>query len=215
MTTVAVAVITHYLAPILVALLSPFVLKEKWRAQTFIALVLSMSGLALLLRPWSSEVNIEGALFGSASAVFFAAIVFTGKKLSGRFSSFELAAWPKISSLIVLWIAFPSGVSLEITPFGILIAGSLVCGAIPLVMYFRGLFAVRASTAGVLMLCEPLVAMMVGVFVWQEPLGALGVVGAGLILVGGVVIARGQREHVGQGTAADHIARNDASPDGG
>ena len=41
-----------------------------------------------------------------------------------------------------------------------------------------------------LTLVEPLVAVMVGVTVWGEPLTALGMLGGALVLLGAVIIAR-------------------------
>ena len=42
-TTVALAVLTHYLAPLIVALAAPLIVGERWRARTFVALAVSHS----------------------------------------------------------------------------------------------------------------------------------------------------------------------------
>jgi drug/metabolite transporter (DMT)-like permease len=194
-TTVAIAVLCHCLAPLIVAAVSPFVLQEKPRATTSAALALSLCGLVLLLEPWgqASAADLDGAVLALASAGLYAGSVLLGKKLGGAFLVVELAAWPKLTSVPVLLLAVASSstpASLEAEPGLILVVGGVVCGALPLWLYYRGLANLPASQVGVLTLVEPLVAVLVGVFVWGEPLGVSGVVGAGLMVAGALLIAR-------------------------
>jgi drug/metabolite transporter (DMT)-like permease len=193
-TTVAVAVLTHYLTPLIVALLAPLLLGERRRASTFVALAVALTGLVLLLRPWTDvdAGDLEGAGLGALSAVFYAANVFLGKRLFVSFNSFEVAAWPKLTSLLVLgaaaWCA--GGVALEADVAAVLAVGGFVCGSLPTVFFYAGLQRIAASQASVLTLVEPLVAVVVGVAVWGERLHGLGVVGAACVLGGAVIIAR-------------------------
>ncbi len=193
-TSVALAVLTHYLTPLLVALLSPWVLREPAKRSTWGALALALAGLVLLLRPWAAlgDDDVAGAALGAASAVFYAANVFVGKRLSGIFAPSEVAAWPKASSLAVLLAAawatdtpLPSS-----SVIAVLLAGGVVFGALPTVLFYAGLARIAASQASVLTLMEPLVAVVVGVVVWGEALHPLGVVGAVGVLGAAFVIAR-------------------------
>lgn len=202
-TTVAIAVLCHYLAPVIVALLSPVVLGEPRRRSTLWALGLSLAGLVLLLQPWGhiSADDAAGAALAALSAVFYALSVFLGKKLSlsSSFSSFELAAWPKLTSVpvIVLAAVFSAGgFVVEPGPLAILVVGGLVCGSLPLLLFYAGLARLQASQVSVLTLVEPLVAVLVGVVVWGEPLAAVGVIGGVLVLAGAGLIARASRAPV-------------------
>lgn len=193
-TTVAVAVLTHYLTPLVVALLAPAILGEPWRARTFAALAVALAGLVLLLEPWAaSSTDLAGAGLGALSAAFYAANVFLGKALGGRFTSWELASWPKASTLVVLAAVLASspqgGLSTMNGPaLGALVAGGVFFGAIPILVFYRGLALVPASQASVLTLCEPLVAVVVGAAVWGEVLGPLALVGGALVLAGAALI---------------------------
>lgn len=202
-TTVAIAVLCHYLAPVIVALLSPIVLGEPRRRSTLWALGLSLAGLVLLLQPWGhiSADDAAGAALAALSAVFYALSVFLGKKLSlsASFSSFELAAWPKLTSVPVIVLAAvlsAGGFVVEPGPLAVLIVGGLVCGSLPLLLFYAGLARLQASQVSVLTLVEPLVAVLVGVVVWGEPLAAIGVVGGVLVLAGAGLIARASRASV-------------------
>lgn len=195
-TTVAIAVLTHYLAPLVVALLAPIALREPWRLSTFGALAVALLGLALLLQPWAhapTAQELSGALLGAASAVCYGASVVVQKTLVARFSAWELGAFSKPTALVLLLLAVPSmtGLALELRPLAWLVAGGLVCGALPLVLFLVGLARTTASRAAVLTLCEPLVAVLVGALAWREPLGASSAAGGLLILVAAGWIARG------------------------
>ena len=56
-TSVAIAVTTHYLAPIFVAVGAPLLLREEEKRGARLAAFGGLAGLALLLRPWSSELR--------------------------------------------------------------------------------------------------------------------------------------------------------------
>lgn len=193
-TTVAVAVLTHYLTPLIVALLAPLLLGEARKRSTYVALAIALLGLVLLLRPWT-DVDVDdlrGATLGALSAVFYAANVFLGKRLFSTFNSFEVAGWPKLTSLLVLAVAAVAAgpVDVDGDALAVLVVGGLVCGSLPTVFFYAGLQKIAASQASVLTLVEPLVAVVVGVAVWGEALHVFGVVGAACVLGGAVIIAR-------------------------
>jgi len=193
-TSVAVAVLSHYLTPLLVAAAAPWVLGEPARRSTWGALAVALSGLVLLLRPWATPGahDVEGALLGAASAVFYAGNVFLSKRLQDRFDAAEIAGWPKLSATVVL-VAFAvvaGGPLPSWTALAVLAVGGLVCGALPTVLFYAGLRRIPASQASVLTLMEPLVAVAVGVVVWGEALSGLGVLGGACVLAAAGWIAR-------------------------
>jgi DME family drug/metabolite transporter len=196
-TSVAVAVLSHYLTPLFVAALSPWVLGEPARRSTWGALCLALSGLVLLLRPWSAAGgdDVVGALLGASSAVFYATNVFFSKRLEGHFDAVEIASWPKLSSTVALVVvAVALGGLAPTTPaLLVLVLGGLLCGALPTVLFYAGLRRTEASQASVLTLVEPLVAVVLGVVVWGEALHVTGVVGGACVLAGAAWIARASR----------------------
>lgn len=194
-TTVAVAVLAHYLTPVLVAVTAPFILGERLRPGTLLALLGATTGLVLLLRPWGAldASQLLGAGLGVLSAVFYAASLLIAKGLFRHLTPVAVAAWPKMVSVPLLvgaaW-AISGGLDVELKPMVILIVGACVCGVVPTLLFNGGLRRLRASQASVLTLVEPLVAVAVGVFVWREQLHPLSVVGGVCILLGAWTIAR-------------------------
>src|SRR5262249_29855182 len=99
---VALAVLSHYLAPVLVALLAPWLCGEAFSRRTLPAALGGLLGLALLLAPWRAQTPPRAVLLGAASAVFSAAYVITGKRLGGAFAPLELAVYHSLVSAVVL-----------------------------------------------------------------------------------------------------------------
>lgn len=170
-TSLAIAVLTHYLAPVLVALGAPVAVGERVGRDTWTALVLALVGLVTLLEPWqgSSGARLEGALYGGASAVFFALSLLAAKRLGRHFAPTEILAWHIPPGLLVILPFLPAGV-LGTPPaaLGLLVLGGLGPGALAGVVFIRGLRHTDASRASILMLLEPVVAVLVGVVAWHE-----------------------------------------------
>ncbi|HWA72349.1 MAG TPA: EamA family transporter [Polyangiaceae bacterium] len=195
-TSVTVATLTHYLAPLLVALVAPIVLKEVRRPGTGAAVTLSVLGLLVLLAPWRSNgadalPMFPGALLGAASAVFFAAGVLFNKHLSQRFGPAELIVYHVPSALLVLGLMVPEGGwSISATAFAWLVAGAIGPGALAGVVFVRALSQVPAARASVLTFIEPLTAVTIATLLWEQPCGAHSLLGGGAILTAGYWVMR-------------------------
>ncbi|MBX3209397.1 MAG: DMT family transporter [Labilithrix sp.] len=192
-TSVAVAVLTHYLTPIFVALAAPVVLRERPSSRTFGAVAVSFVGLALLLRPWSegmSPSDLAGAAFGAGSAVFYASNVLVNKRLAHVFSASELMFFHGLVAVPLLWALVPAGAlaGASTSSIAIVVLGSLGPGALGGLTFVWGLRRVAASHASILTLLEPLVAVVIAALVLGQTLGTARLLGGGLILVGAVLV---------------------------
>ncbi len=184
-TSVAIAVLTHYLAPVLVAVFSPLVFRDRPRRTTWLALGVALFGLALLLEPWraASGRPFYGAALGAASAAFYAANVIVTKRIQAWLTPYEVLAWHAVPSLVVLWVFLPpGGLALASQAVGVIAAGSLVAGAFAGALFVRGLGAVPAPRAAVLTLLEPVVAVGSAAVVFAERPGPVAGVGSVLVL---------------------------------
>ncbi len=85
MTTIANATFAHYLAPVLIALAAPIMLKDKTEKKTWIAIILALLGLFILIRPGTIDIDSRNTLgIGLAllSAVGYAAVMLLSRKAS-------------------------------------------------------------------------------------------------------------------------------------
>lgn len=201
-TSIAIAVLSHYLAPVLVAALAPLVLREPARRATFGFLAVAIAGLALLLEPWraSTAGALAGAGLGLASAVFYAGNILLQKRLVAAFSAREVLSYHAVLSAALLALFVPrGGFALGATAATLLVAGGLSLGAVSCFAFLRGLAEIPASHASVLTLLEPLVAVIVAVLAWGEVPGPAALAGAALILAAAYGVVRagaGAREVV-------------------
>jgi DME family drug/metabolite transporter len=192
-TSVAVAVLTHYLAPLLVALAAPLVLGERRHPRTLVSVTLGSLGLALLLAPWAGAGVAgqlgRGALLGLGSAVFYAGSMLFSKRLARSFDAAELIVYHTPTALLALaWLVPEGGWSLSPEAFGWLVAGSLGPGALAGVVFMRSLALVPASHASVLTLVEPFSALAFAAFFWGESLEASRLAGGAAILAAGYIV---------------------------
>lgn len=192
-TTVAIAVLTHYLTPVFVALAAPLVLRERPHARTFTAVAISFGGLLLLLRPWGEGFgpgDLAGAALGAGSAVFYASNVFVNKRLAHVFSASELTFFHGFVAVPLLWVMIPSGAfaAASASSIAVVLAGALGPGALSGLTFVWGLRRIAASHASVLTLLEPFVAVVLAALFLGQRLGGAQILGGIFILVGAVVV---------------------------
>lgn len=195
-TTVAIAVLTHYLTPIIVAVAAPLVLGEKARARTFGAVAVAFAGLVLLLEPWRVGLgrnDVVGAALGAGSAVFYASNILVNKRLVKAFSGSEMMFFHGLVATPLLFALVPAREYALVSShaLGIVSLGALGPGALGGLLFVWGLRRIAASHATVLTLLEPFVAVLLAAAVMGESVGLISVVGGALILGGAVLVVTG------------------------
>jgi drug/metabolite transporter (DMT)-like permease len=192
-TTVAIAVVTHYLAPILVALAARKIDGARTRGAP-LAAVVALAGLTVMLEPWRGAFEagaVAGAALGLGSAVCYMGNVFIVRRLGERIGAARAMSYHSAIAALGLLPFAVSGLA-TVTWFdaGLLSAGAASIGAVSGVAFIVGLQRTGSSLAAVLTFAEPLVAVAVGVAVWHEPLRPLAIAGAALVLAAGIGVAK-------------------------
>lgn len=194
-TTIAIAVLTHYLAPILVALAAPRIDGVATPGARPAAAV-ALAGLVVILEPWRAPADgaLLGAGLGAASAVCYAGNVFTARRIAARIGATRALSYHALLAAAV-GVPLIAGHLGEITPaqLGLLAAGGASVGAASGVAFTVGLLRIGSARAAVLTFIEPVVAVAVGAAVWREPLSPLAIVGGALVLGAGIEVARKAR----------------------
>jgi drug/metabolite transporter (DMT)-like permease len=194
-TTVAIAVLLLYTAPIYVTLLSPLLLKEPVTRRSLSALVLSLSGVILVIHPGAVFQDMDsmygiGLLCGLIAGLLYACMILTSRYLKGYYTGTAQAAWAIIITLIIFLpysTAVSSGVLLD--NLYLLILLGLLPTAASLTLYFSGLAHVRAQNASIIALLEPASAVVFAAIILSQPITSSVLVGGGLILVGALVVS--------------------------
>lgn len=187
-TTVSVATLSYYFAPVIVTVVCPILFREKMTKKQVFCFVMSTVGLVLItgIGDVGSGRDMIGILFGLSAACFYATVVLLNKfikNVEGIHRTFLqfLAAFV----ILVPYVAATGGVTLE-TMDGIgwmcLLVVGLVHTGVAYCMYFSSLKFLPGQKAAILSYIDPLVAVVISVTVLGESLTLMQAAGGLLIL---------------------------------
>jgi drug/metabolite transporter (DMT)-like permease len=194
-TTVAIAVLTHYAAPILVAIAAPRIDGVRVRGVAP-ATIVALGGLVIVLEPWAEPARgaALGATLGLISAVCYAGNMFVVRRLAERIGAPRAMSYHSLIAAILLFPLFAwSPAAIGRNDVLLLVGGAVSIGAISGVIFAIGLTRIGSARAAVLTFAEPLVAVAVGALVWEEPLHPLAALGGAMVLGAGIHVAREAR----------------------
>lgn len=192
-TSVSMAVLLLYTAPIYVTLLSPLLIKENNTSRSILALALSIAGVVMIVQPQTLDNgnSIPGIVPGLASGLLYGLMIITSRSLKDSYTGIAQATWSMIVSLII-FSPFAFAISAEglKNDLHLLILFGLVPTAIGGILYFNGLRLVRAQSASIISLLEPASAVVFAFIILSEPVAFTTVLGGGFILLGAGIISR-------------------------
>ena len=196
MMTLSTAAILLYTSPIWIMLMSLLFFHEKLTAQKILALVLAFGGCVLVSGISGGGLTLVGLLIGLGSGLGYGLYSILGTVALRRYSPFTVTTWTFIiagvGSILISHTAdivakFAAAPSLP-GRLGLSLLTALVTAVIPFLAYTLGLRHVEASKAGILATVEPMVATLIGIFVFSEPLTLMSGLGVLLILTAVVIL---------------------------
>jgi len=194
LSTIPVATALLYTGPAFVTIFSFFLFKEPLTKAKVVALLITLIGTSLIigLIPINiASLEWSSLLFGLGSGIGYA--------LYSIFSKFALK---KYSSLVITTFTFTVAAIALIPFFPFLRKGHLLLDpsvlffavglgflptAIAYIIYTYGLNLTEASNASILATVEPVVATLIGIFVFSEPFSKIQMLGMACI-IGGVIL---------------------------
>jgi drug/metabolite transporter (DMT)-like permease len=197
---VAPASLSHYLAPVLVALGAPALLGERRSRRTLPAALIALVGLVLLLLPDTDALAGKGVLaatlLGGGSAAFYAGGVLLARRMNAGLPGarpdwrpIEVVSYHCLgSSLLLLTLSAGSFGGVHPRMILGLVVPALVLGLAGGTAFYVGLARVPAAHAGVLTYLEPLVAVIGSLILLGEGLSLGGAIGGALILAAGLAV---------------------------
>jgi len=195
-TTIANAVLTHYTAPVFVALLAPVLIKEKIEKTTWLAITLSSAGLWFILGSGNpagemlSDGNKHfGIIAGAMSGLAYAFLIIIVRKIADVFSSLFIIFIQNIIVVLIL-MPFVIGISIPAETIPYLLLLGLFHSTIAPVLYVQGFRSVKASEAAVLGYFEPVGAILLAFLFLKETPQIQALLGGGLILYSGRMIMK-------------------------
>ena len=187
-TTISVATLAYYFAPIIVMVMCPILFKEKMSLKQWICFIVATLGIFMIVGVNNSEGNnnhIIGVVLGLLAAVFYATVILLNKHIKS-ISGIHRTFIQFISAIIVLipYVAFTSGFSIQnlnINGWINLLIVGIVHTGITYCLYFTSLKNLSGQSVAVLSYIDPLVAIIIS-FIIGEKMLLLQIIGGVLLI---------------------------------
>ncbi len=188
-TTVSVATLSYYFAPVIVTVACPLLFKEKMTVKQWICFGMSTLGIVLITGIGDlsqGNSHLTGILFGLGAAVLYATVILLNKFIK-NVEGIHRTFLQFLAAVIVLvpYVLFTSGVNLvTLNPKGwlnLLIVGIIHTG-VTYCLYFSSLKDLPGQKAAILSYIDPLVAVLVSVTILGEEMILSQIIGGILIL---------------------------------
>ena len=187
-TTVSLATLSYYFAPVIVTVACPFLFKEKLTGKQIICFLMSTAGLIMItgIGKIGSNTDFIGILWGLGAAFFYAVVILLNKFIKGV-EGIHRTFLQFLSAIVILipYVAVTGGVTLgqlhTVGWINLLIVGLLHTG-ITYCLYFSALKELPGQKAAILSYIDPLVAVVISITVLGESMTVWQSVGGLLIL---------------------------------
>ena len=188
-TTVSVATLSYYFAPVIVTVACPILFKEKMGKLQWLCFGMSTLGLALItgIGDMSTGSNhLTGIAFGLGAAVFYASVMLLNKRIKGvtglqRTYLQFLAAIVILLPYVLLTGGFTLGTLDSLGWVNLLIVGCIHTG-MAYCLYFPSLKELPGQETAILSYIDPLLACVLSVVLLGENMTPVQLLGGALIL---------------------------------
>lgn len=194
-TSVAVSTLCYYLAPILVILVSPLILKERLTGKKLTCVVVALAGMVCLSGVLQGGMpkggELKGILFGLSAAVLYASVMLLNKQLAGISTLEKTILQLSIAAVTLLPYCLltleGTVLTVDVKALLLLIFVGVIHTGVAYALYFDALGAIKGQTAAILSYIDPVVAVLASVLLLREPMQSVEAIGAVLILGAAVV----------------------------
>ncbi len=194
MMSLSTAAILLYTSPVWIMLMSVLFFREKPDRRKFVALALAFAGCVLVSGISGEGMTVTGLLVGLGSGIGYGLYSILGTVALRRYSPYTVTAYTFLIASAGSWIIcnpadmLSKYASAEDTGFLIFfsVLTAFVTAVIPFLAYTLGLESVEAGKAGIIATIEPMVATLIGITVFSEPLTLMS--GAGILLILSAVV---------------------------
>ncbi len=188
-TTVSLATLSYYFAPVLVMIISPILFKEKLTRKQMMCFIMASIGLVLVIGNTgmsSGRNHLIGIGFGLGAAILYVTVIILNKYIK-NVTGVDRTIIQFVAAIVVLipYILLTKGIHLNnmnlngyvnLLILGILHTGVCYC------MYFSSLKSLKGQEAAILSYIDPLVAIIVSVTILGEGISGIQILGGVLIL---------------------------------
>lgn len=189
-TSVSIATLSYYFAPVIVMIASPILFKEKLSRKQIICFIMATIGLVMIIGVSSanqSHGNFIGIAFGLAAAVLYATVILLNKHIKSV-TGIDRTLIQFFAAIIIIlpYIYLTSGIHITSLDrwslINLLVLGTIHTG-ITYCLYFSSLKDLKGQEAAIFSYIDPLVAIILSVMVLNESMSLVQILG-GLMILG-------------------------------
>lgn len=189
-TTVSMATVSYYCAPVIITAFSPLVLGEKLTASRIAGIAAATAGMFMITGSLQGGSQpLKGVLFGLLAALFYACVTLLNKKLKGGFTGIQITIVQLFAAGIVVapyavinhegaWV-MPQGAGLVC-----LIIVGVVHTGIVLHLYFSSMQILPGQSVAMCSYIDPVSSLLIAAAVLSERMSIVQIIGAVLIIGG-------------------------------
>ncbi len=187
------ATVLHFSYPAIVIIAEIIFLRKKPKIYSIISVLLCVIGISLFYSP-SEPLNLSGSVLAIASGLTFAIYVvmlshFDSQKVTGFLFCFYTTLISAVACFIICIatnnLVFPS----TLTGWVLCIIFSLLVTVGAVVLFQKSAFLIGGDNVSILSTLEPITSIIVGVVVFDEPLGVPVIIGSILVVSASIITA--------------------------
>lgn len=194
--SISIAFILLYTAPAFVTILSRILFKESLTARKVTALMITLIGCSLVSGIFSgstASISFYGLIVGLGSGFFYALYSIFGKAALSKYDSLTVTVYTFLFASFAI-VPF-SGLDLRVSTLtdlkviGLVIGLGFLSTMLPFIFYTKGLQYVESSRASIIATIEPVVASVIGFFIFNETLSTWQYIGM-IMVISSVIIVQ-------------------------
>jgi drug/metabolite transporter (DMT)-like permease len=187
-----------FLNPTIVVLISVLAFGYRIRKRDIFALAISYVGIGFVFAhdlQFNPEKVLTGGVLVLLSALFYAVYLVGGGEMVRRIGGVRFASYASIVSTVAIAIHFlvTHSTVLLLTQtsrvYWLVSSMAIACTVLPVILMAEGMRRIGSSNAAMISSVGPIATIFMGAIFLGEPITALQLVGAGLVLIGVMVIS--------------------------
>jgi len=187
-TTVSVATLSYYFAPVIVTAVCPFLFRERLTGKQILCFIMSTLGIVLITGTVDMKggSDLVGILFGLGAATFYASVILINKFIK-NVEGIHRTFLQFLAAIMVLfpYVMLSGGItlgSLSVNGWINLLIVGLVHTGLTYCFYFSALKEIPGQRAAILSYVDPLVAVLISVTILGETMTLWQIIGGAMIL---------------------------------
>lgn len=199
-TTVSIATLSYYCAPIFVTIMSPIILKEKISLIKFLCVCTAMIGMLCIVGTNKGSIgegynHFLGIICGLTAAVGYASVILMNKFIKGLKGVETTVTQLVFASILLLpYVMITSGFDFSKMTglsWGYMIFLGIVHTGFAYALYFSSLKELKGQTIAVLSYIDPITAVLISALFLGEQLTMFQIIG-GVLILGSTFISETQ-----------------------